>query len=98
VTVRVPPNQTGEFVYSLYSTDANLKYGLLTQIGQTNTAPSATVFDVATSANSSNDRAQGVIRMKVDGSSQINHRESTASALTVVINTRGWIDDLSVWS
>lgn len=96
VTCRVPPNCMGRLIYMTEFSGAS-QYGILTQVSQTDTAPSATAFHTL-SEGTGNDGNPIAVNIKVDSNRQIYHRESTASVDTIALLTVGYKDDLTTWT
>jgi hypothetical protein len=103
ITLRCPPNQTARVHYSITTSDGNSTTsgsGILTQINQTNTAPTDTVRDIgvantATGATATQIRASIVRDILTDSSSQIRHRE-TSEVDAATILTIGYSVDYTV--
>ncbi len=94
LTVQVPPFQIGRFAAHLEGSGGAPVYQLFTRIGQTDTTPSATAYDLFFAA--AGDAASAHFDMKVDGSKQIYHRESAATATQIALMTRGYKMDYSI--
>ena len=97
-TCDVPPSQIGQFVYTIAVNTGTQKTGILTQTAQTNTAPTlGTVFHVVADANDAvlSDFNSVEVALSVDSSSQIRHREESATNDASVF-TMGWSDNIEI--
>lgn len=88
VTLLAPPSTYADFIASIAASGAT-RYMLLTEMRQTNSTPSSTLYTLQAASGGFSSGAQ--FRRLVDSSSQIRHRASSTSS-TLDIFTRGWLD------
>jgi len=90
-TLKAPPNSTAVFDFVLVNGTTAAIQALVTETGQTNSAPSTSIADARTTLINGNVNTE--MRRKVDSSSQVRSRLSASGASDVQqINTRGFID------
>lgn len=99
VTSQCPPFQIARLQYSMaVATGGAATYGVLTQTGQTDTAPTSSYFHVAKDVQTGGGLTQSVsnINMKVSSASQVYHRESTTTNVTPYLFTQGYNIDYKI--